>query len=432
MLRPITAALLLSAIETAAIADPCAGSLGPTDVVRCALGQSPDIQIARAEVRALDGRRTTARTVLPSNPVLSFAAAARLPPHVENAADRTFFNWYATLSQEVEIAGQRGARVSLVDAEIAAAVRRVAVAEQEVAAFALFAYFDVVATGEAVRIAEEVDRVAQALADLADARQKEALTSPVDADLARAEALRIHLQRFDIDRRHAFALVTLAVLLGRETSSGFAVAGTLETAGLAPTEGMAESALVEHALAVRGEVSAAEMERAVAERRVVLLRRERAPNPTFSVFAQRDGLDESVFGGGVSLPIPLPSPVGRTLAGEIAEAAARVEQERFTVERVRRQVRSEVARAWADYRARAAALQAIAPDLLPRMRTDLAALADGITSRQLSVREALMAQRALLETLQATLDVRLGYARAWVELHRAAGLPLPGVLGATP
>lgn len=432
MLRPITAALLLSSIETVAFADPCAGPLGPTDVVRYALGQSPEIQIARAEVSALDGRRTTARTVLPSNPVLSFTAAGRRPAAAESAVDRTFFNWYVTLSQEVEIGGQRGARIAVADAGVEAAARRLVVARQEVAAVALSAYFEVVATGEAVRLAEEVDRVAMTLSDLAEARLREALTSPVDADLARAEAVRIHLLRFEVERRHASALVLLAVLLGRDATSPIEVVGTLDPTALAPGESLAEAPLVEKALALRGEVGAAQMEHTVAERRVVLLRRQRVPNPTFSVFAQRDGLDESVFGGGVSLPIPLPSPIGQTRAGEIAEAAARVEQERYTVERVRRQVRSEVARAWADQLARAAAIHAIPPDFIQRVRTDLGALADGITSRQLSVREALVAQRALLEALQAALDARLGFARAWVELRRAAGLPLPGVLGARP
>ena len=45
------------------------------------------------------------------------------------------------------------------------------------------------------------------------------------------------------------------------------------------------------------------------EQRTSVLRRTRVPNPTVSVFAQNDGFNESVYGGGLSFPIPLPPPV---------------------------------------------------------------------------------------------------------------------------
>jgi cobalt-zinc-cadmium efflux system outer membrane protein len=425
MLRPLRAALLLLLCESAVHAKPCPDPRTSSDVVRCALDQSPDVASALAELQALAGRRDTARVLLPSNPVLSFVGAGRRPSALEGDAGRTFFNWYVTLSQELEVGGQRGARVAMVDAEIGAATHRLAVARQEVAAFALAAWFEVLATEEALGLALEVEQVAKTLADLAEARLKESLISPVDADLARSEAVRARLVRFEVGRRRDEARVVLAVLLGLDPGA-LTTHETLASQALADDLAAGEKALVERALSLRGEVGAAEMERGVAERRVSLLRRERVPNPTLSVFAQRDGLDEPVYGGGLSLPIPLPAPVGHTRAGEIAEATARVEQGRLAIDRVRRQVRAETARAFADYAARRSALSAIPPELLPRLRQDLAALAEGVTSRQLSIREALIAQRSLIETLQAALDAQLAFALAWVELHRAAVLPLPG------
>jgi outer membrane protein, heavy metal efflux system len=126
----------------------------------------------------------------------------------------------------------------------------------------------------------------------------------------------------------------------------------------------------------------------------------------------------------VSVPVPLPAPVGRTRAGEIAATLARLRMAEGSLELARRRVRLEVAEAIAELQARQAALALYRGDLLARARRDLAALREAISSRQLPLREALLAQRSLIELLQANLEARLGCAAAWVELRRVAGLPL--------
>ena len=78
------------------------------------------------------------------------------------------------------------------------------------------------------------------------------------------------------------------------------------------------AALEEQALRLRGEVAAAEMERKVLERRLALVRRERVPNLTLSAFAERGEINDRILGVGLSVPLPLPAPIGRTRAGEIA------------------------------------------------------------------------------------------------------------------
>src|SRR6185503_13449585 len=122
-------------------------------------------------------------------------------------------NWSVVLSQELEIAGQHGARVRAVDADAAARARRLGVAEQEVAAGALAAYYEAIAAQETLRFAAELARTAQTLAAFAQGRAKEAMLAGVEADVARAEATRIGLVRFEAERRLAESRAALAVLL---------------------------------------------------------------------------------------------------------------------------------------------------------------------------------------------------------------------------
>jgi cobalt-zinc-cadmium efflux system outer membrane protein len=403
----------------------CTGPLDAGKVVRCALAVSPEVLQAREQLAAIDGRRTTAGVFLPSNPTVTGTLAHRRRPPPDSAEA---LNWSVALSQELEIAGQRGARVEAVEAEARAQQRRVVVAEQEVAAGALGAYYEAVAAQEGLRFAEELARTAQALAAYAEGRAKEAVLAGVEADVARAEATRIGLVRFEAERRLAESRAALGLLLGIDPA-GLVLSGSLAAV---PPSAPSPEMLEEQALRLRGEVAAVEIERQVLERRLVVVRRERVPNPTISAFAERGEIDDRIIGIGLSIPIPLPSPVGRTRAGEIAETLAQIRAAAASTELVRRRVRLEVARSLAAYHARQGSAGLFTAELLQRARADLASLREAVAARQLSFREALQWQRSLIELLQADIETRLGRILAWIDLQRVVGLPLVPADGRAP
>jgi cobalt-zinc-cadmium efflux system outer membrane protein len=284
----------------------------------------------------------------------------------------------------------------------------------------LTAYYEATAAQEGLRFAADLARTAEALAAFAEGRAKEALLAGVEADVARAEATRIGLVRFEAERRLADSRAALAVLLDVDPAAVTLPGALPGEAPAVPAGGDPEG----QALRLRGEIAAAEMERQVLERRLALLRRERVPNITLSAFAERSEINDRILGIGLSVPLPLPAPVGRTRAGEIAEMTAQIRAAESAAELVRRRVRLEVARAVAALRARQGAAGLFGQELLARARIDLASLRDAISSRQLSLREGLQWQRSLTELLQADIEARLGRALAWVELRRVVGLPL--------
>lgn len=390
-------------------------------VVRCALAASPEIRAARAQIDAAAGRRETAGVLLPSNPTVSGNVANRRRPAPE---ETSVLNWSVTLSQELEIGGQRAARVGEADAALGVQARRLKVVEQEVAAGALTAYYEALAAQESLRFAAQLAGTSDALAVYAAARAKEALAPGVEADVARAEATRIGLARFEAERRLTEARATLAALLGVQPDEL-----ALPAALAAPPAVLPSGPLEERALKLRGEIGAAEMERQVLERRLALVRRQRVPNPTLSAFLERDEINDRIIGLGLAIPLPLPAPVGRTRAGEITETLAQIRAAEASEELVRRRVRLEVTRALAAVRARDAAASLFASDLITRARADLSALREAIAARQLTLREALQWQRSLIELLQADIDARLARALAWVDLRRVVGLSLDGGTG---
>src|SRR5436190_187753 len=88
-----------------------------------------------------------------------------------------------------------------------------AVVRCALAARALMAYYEAIAAQETLRFAAELARTAQTLAAFAEGRAKEAMLAGVEADVARAEATRIGLVRFEAERRLAESRAALAVLL---------------------------------------------------------------------------------------------------------------------------------------------------------------------------------------------------------------------------
>ncbi len=420
-------ALCFPVVAFAQSIDPppaCAGPLDAESTVRCVLARSPEVLAARLELAALSGRRNAAGVLLPSHPELSGTLAHRTGPAADGQSGR---NWNITLAQEIPLPGKRAARLAEVDAERAAAVLRVAAAERDVAVAALRALYVAAVADEALGLAADLERGAIALAGAMAARAAEGLVSPVEADLAAAEAVRLSIVRLDLDGRRAGSRAQLAELLGITNADRLlaALAPSVLATGTIPALDL--DALIARGLTARAEVAVALAEREAASARIERVRHQRVPNFVLSVFAQRDGFDERVLGGGITVPLFLPAPLGPSGKGEIEEAEARRSQSDLRIEAIRRRVREEIVSRLATWQARRAALDRHPPSLVERAHAHVVALADAVKNRQLAPREAVFAQRAFIELLQGHLEARLAEAVARIELLRVAGLPLPGV-----
>jgi outer membrane protein TolC len=90
-------------------------TLSEQEAVKAAVGQSPDIQRANAELQRAEAGLLSARPLLPSRPVLEGDYETGRP--FNDSDERFTFG----LSQEIEIGGQRSIRHSIAEADIARA-----------------------------------------------------------------------------------------------------------------------------------------------------------------------------------------------------------------------------------------------------------------------------------------------------------------------
>lgn len=393
----------------------CRGALTQAVAVRCALAASPALRVAERGVEAAEARALSARTILPTHPQAEVTVASR---HGLVTGDRDI-NVYGRLAQELEVAGQRGRRRQVAQADLTAQQRRVDAVRREVAADVLSVHVEALAAKEQRAMVQRLAVAAQTLVELSRAGEQAGLASGLSADVAATAVVRLRQQQIEADRRLAVAHALLAGLVGQDPARR-----EVEAAGeLAPLPVPEDiPALVARALAARAELDVARAEREVHLRRAELFKKLRAPNPSLVLYAQRDGFNERVLGGGFSIPIVLPSPLGRTFRGEIAESRALARQAEAEVDRLRRQIEAEVVVAAENLAARRSALAAFDPARLQRAEAQLVALAEEMAAGRLPIREAVLVQQTFLELLAAHLEARRALALASVELARAAGL----------
>jgi cobalt-zinc-cadmium efflux system outer membrane protein len=411
------AALLVTLLAgpPAPAAAGCQGALTRGAVVACVLADHPSVRAAERGREAAQGRRYAARTILPSNPSVEVTAGRRVGLWT---GDRDV-NVYGRLAQDLEIAGQRRKRIAVADAEIAHAERQIELTRRDLAASALSAYYELLAALEQQAMIGRIVKTSETLVELARTSERTGLGSALNADVAVAASVRVQRQQVEAGRRVAAAQAVLAGLLGRDPAAGsLAVHGDLSPLPL-PDE---LAAMIEAALSRRAEIELARAEREVFLRQVDVYRRRRAPNPSIVLYAQRDGFAEQVLGGGVAFPIVLPSPLGRTYAGEIAENKALARRAEAEVERWQRQVRTEVAVSFNELQARKTELALFEPERLQRSEDHLTALGQEMAVGRVSIREGVVLQQTLLEYLGSHIETRRALALASVELARVAGL----------
>lgn len=398
---------LLSHVVLAAA--PECTTLSRGNLVACALAHSPLLAAELATSRAVEGRREAARPFLPDNPTLAGSLSSRTGPgQLASVA-----NWSLTLSQQVEIAGQSWLRVGVAERELAAQGHQVAVASASVAEQVWLAWFDALAAKERAALAAKLEQQCLAVALTVKGMAEHGLASSVDAAVADAAAVRASRDRFEAVREVSAGEVRLRSLLGAQ--------GRVELSGeLSPLKsaGLSDGA--------RPELLALEATSRAAASRIELLRRGRVPNLTLSLFAQNDGFDERVLGVGLGVPIPLPQPIGRTRAGEIAEAVGQQGRTQAELDQLSRAVGSERELAQAAWESSLQTVALFTPERLGPARQALAAITEQLAAGRLSVRDALVDQRALVELLQGEVDARHALCAASVRLVRAAGGSLEG------
>jgi cobalt-zinc-cadmium efflux system outer membrane protein len=391
----ITACIALAATEAAP-------SITVQQSVELALERNASIQVARADVAAARARREGASVLLRSNPEVEGSAGPRRTPD-GRSTDLGF-----GVSQQIEIFGQRGARIDAAGALVASAEAMLESRRVLVAAEVREAFTRRLAAAQRLRLADEALALAEEALRAAEARQRSGAASKIEVNAARSLLGRAVRERALAVQRDATAIGAFVVLVGLEPGVPVTLQGELSaTAGEPP----ALSLLVDRALAQRPDVRAArhEVEAARAERR--LAGREALPSPRLGVTYSEEG----DVGGKARITqgvLAFDLPLFNRNQGERGVAAARVTQSERALDALTRSVHTEVAVAATRVTAATTAAQAYAGGLLAGLEENMELVNEAYRAGKVGFFELLVIRRE-------TLDARVGYIDALEELQAA-------------
>lgn len=409
------AALSLSLIFRASIASADETRSSPLTLARAlelSRDHSPLLEAARARIAEADGDLTQASVLLTSNPTVQFAAG---PRNRSGPGNGSTLDAEVSLSQQLEIGGQRGHRIARSTALAARSRANSFDAERVVVHAVSYLFYEVLSGEERLRFAEENAALAQSLYEIARARVSAGAAAPIDENTARIRRAESTRQLGSAQTGLRAAELKLATALGLESEETLPVVGLLpREVSLPPLSELLLGVEDRHPrLLAAGATHSAQMsESALADA-------EAWPDITLGASFARDENDDVVMGG-VTIPIPF----FQRNQGEREKAKAAVRRADAAARKTRLEVLAEIRRAYAEYEAATRAVLAYDSDVVRAQDENLELIEAMFQAGKIQYVDVVLLQRELIEGRLGYLAARLELAQAAVAARAAAAIEI--------
>lgn len=413
--------------RVAAYVDTSAG-LVATDFVRRAFDSNAELAAARLDVDRARARLHQAG--LRPNPQVDLEyASGRI---VSNPGEHE-----TTLGVTVplEVGGQRGRRIDLAEAQLAAAEAEVADRGRRLVADVATAYVDALVAARELETFERLVFLDTATARIVEARVNEGEAAPLELNLLRVESDHLRSQGALAEGRLRAALVRLRTLAGMSPADNVRLRQELGSPAQSPRQAALPSKeqTIEAALRERPDLRAARLNVDVA--RAGLRLADAEARPGVSVFGRfttgRTVTDlpapfdpvpdrERQLAAGVTVSLP----VFNRNQGARAEAGVAISQAERRLAFAEAAVRADVESAYARYEAARRAAEIYEQRVLDRSSLNVATIREAYQLGAFRVTDLLAEQRRLV-------DAERDYTAALAEERRALA-DLEAAVGASP
>lgn len=285
------------------------------EAVTTALKENPDLRALRLEAETAKAQLDKAELPLVSNPSLETYGSKKEKAPEEGSGRVT--NYGIKLSQEFEVAGQRGIRIDVANKNLSKVSLDIADRERVLRYEVKSAYARALAAKERTALTEEVVRVREDLLNLTKTKYQAGDASALEVNLAEVEAGKARSDLVAARQALEEAILGLQATLGGGSDDLPSVEGQLSPdVTIVPDRGTLKAVISE-----RPDIKAAAVDVEKSSRATELVRREAIPNPSLGGFYNRDELRNEV---GIILTISIP--LFDTKQAEKREAQARLEQ----------------------------------------------------------------------------------------------------------
>jgi cobalt-zinc-cadmium efflux system outer membrane protein len=418
----VRAADTLGAAENriAGYVDPVQGS-SSIDLVRRALTSNAQLAASRLEV---DRARARLRQ-----------AGLRPNPSVDIEQQNGVFNSPGErttaigFSVPLELAGQRGRRIDLAEAELEASEADVADRERRLASDVRLAFVDALAALRELEVTQNLYSLDAETARIVQARVEEGDAAPLELNLLLAEVDRLQARRELIEGRLQASSARLKLLIGMAPNEQLRLRETL-MAPLLPTTPASLDEAVAFALRLRPDLRFAYLSEDVAKAGYRLLKAQAAPQVTAfakysDVLSTFDNTPvgrltdrDRLFAVGVSITLPIFNR-NQGAKGEALLGVTQAQERRQFIESV---VRAEVTAAYRRYEAAQASVRTYEQGVIARSEQSVQTMRAAYQVGAFRVTELLAEQRRLVDMQREMTEALAERYRALADLRAALGI----------
>ncbi len=386
------------------------------ELLAFAMSHAPAIRIAEERRAQGAAARDAASMIFQENPRLELSVGPRFERG--RAGD---YDYVVSLSQPVEIGGQRSGRreaASRLDERLAA---EVGATRWEIRQGVVIAYADAVSARRQIELEDRFSRLAEAITAASRRRVEAGVATVIELRLAENEGALGRQRHLAAEQALRSARSRLAEVAGWPMESPPVVHAGLDVWLVPELEGILGASSRRHPtlLALRAAVAEAAARRQLADR-------EGWPTPAFGAELVREGSVERGIPSdlillgtiGVDMPFWQRNQLERARS-RVDEAVAREEEAAAARALVGRIIRAHGELVSADRR-----LALFIDEIEPTLESNLELLRRGFEAGELSQGVVASASRRLLEAQRDGLEAFAEYFRALAELEGAAGVAL--------
>jgi len=373
-----------------------------------------ELLAARQAVEIARGRLVKAEYLNPFNPEVAGEAGQR-----RLGAGGSGTDYGVALSQEVEVAGQRGKRIDAARANLARAEQLVRDRTRLVEAELKQTFFATLARRRRRDLLQHVEALNRRVRDASHARVKAGESPVMESNLAEIRYGQSRKETLVAERDYEVTLLGLKRLLNMPPDGILDPSGELRAT---PTT-FVLGTLIARATEARPDLLASQREVGRVEAETALTQRLTIPNPTLEAFYREEaGFEgaEHIAGAGIRIPLP----VFDRRQGELLALAGRRRQAQFDVDSTVRTVEQEVAAAYQAYEAARREVEIFEQNILGRAEENFGFIETAYRAGKLDFFQFVVVQNDLVSAQLSYLESLAAFREAEVDLEQAVGAPL--------
>lgn len=385
-----------------------------SQAIQLALENNPEFQAARQRREVARGRMVNAHYLNPFNPAIRGRGFSR--QFNQGGRGNQF---QLMLSQEVEVAGQRGLRIEEARRNLSKIEAQVLNQRRIVKGSVRRVFYTALVSKKRLRLLEKIEELNRRVRDAAVERFRAGATPIMEANLAK---IRLGQSRKDSLSAHAAyqsALAQLKRILGLPADRTIKPVGKLTRSA----EPVKLPALITMAIEQRPDLKAAKSEIDRIQAETQLTRRLIVPNPTFQGIYQTEAESEAgadrIIGAGVSIPLP----IFDDNQAELVSLAGEERQGRHLADATVRTIERDVTQAFQAYEAARQTLDVFETDVLKPVDQNFTFIEIAYREGKINLLQFIVVQNDLVRAQLSYLDTLGQFRTAEANLKLAVGGP---------